>query len=135
MSRSYKMTKLPWNDPDVYAVVGPYAMDPETIRRLGNPITTNERTTWYFLHKRDKLKALCAVERTNVSLYIKNFIQVDGGNDLFFEFAKEISQEFMELKIGKLYCYVPTSILDEALKHGFKRTTPGKDWHRLVKEK
>jgi hypothetical protein len=135
MSRNYKIIQLRWNNPRVYSLIGPYAMNSSVVRRLENPITTNDKTTWLLLYESDTLKAFCAVMETYVSMHIKNFIPVDGNNSWFFEFIKIITDEFYRSGVDKLYCYVPTNILEQALNLGFKETTPGKNWHRLIKEK
>lgn len=135
MLKNYKIIQLRGNNPRVYSLIGPYAMNSSVVRRLENPITTNDKTTWVLLYESDILKAFCAVMETDVSMHIKNFIPVDGDNSWFFEFIKIITEEFNDSEADKLYCYVPTNLLEPALDLGFKETAPGKNWHRLIKEK
>ncbi|MFW5944941.1 MAG: hypothetical protein ACOCTU_06745, partial [Bacteroidota bacterium] len=127
-----EITKISWNDPELYSIIGPYAMSREVIREADNPITTDENMEWYLEYEDEKLKGFCSVEKTQSSWAIKNFYTTDHDESRKFKFIKYILDEFNDSDISKLYCLFRTSQLNEAKKHGFKEVKHGKNWHRFV---
>ncbi len=127
---------LNWNDPLVYSIIGPYAMDRKVVRELDNQITTAEGMTWFFLYDGSELKAFGSIERTNVSMSIKNLYAIDGNKHNTVEIIKHIKTKcFNESEVKKLYAYFTTEDLGLAKELGFKQTTPGKNWHKMIIEK
>lgn len=124
-----------WNDPEMYRAIAPFAMDRKVIRDVDNPITTKEGMKWFLKYKGADLIAFCAVETTNVSWTIKNFYAPDGEDSHKFEFIEVIKQDFQNAEVNKLYCFFKTDQIKKAAEYGFKETTKGKNWHRLVIEK
>ncbi len=135
MSKKCSLLRVKWNSDEIYLTVGPYAMNRSVINKMGNPISTNEKMEWIFAYSNGSLVAFCAMECTKTSIYIKNYYAIDGDQDWFFFFIENI-KEFFEVSFRtKLFCYVKTNQLEKTLKLGFKPTTPGKNWHRLIIEK
>lgn len=130
-----EIKELDWNSPELYSIIGPYAMNSSVIRELDNNITTNDKMTWYLQYKGAELQAFCSLEVTQSSMTIKNFYSPIKNEDLKFDFIEMIKKKFNDSEVNKLYCFFKTDQLQKAKKAGFKETKPGKNWHRLIIEK
>ncbi len=130
-----EIRKLAWNAPELFAAIGPYAMNRKVLKDMDSNITTTEGMIWFLKYEGKELKAFCAMELTKSSASIKYCYSADGNIAHKYDICNNIIAEFKDSELPKLYAYFRTSELNDAKEMGFKPTTPGKNWHKMLIEK
>lgn len=131
-STKQEVKKISWNDADVYRIIGPYAMNPSVLKEMDSNLTTTDKMEWLLYYVGSELKAFCSVEKSNISMTLKNFYAVDKDDSHKFYFLKSVMDDFQKSDFNKLHCFFKTEQLVEASNLGFKEIGEGKNWHRMV---
>lgn len=121
-------------DEKVFALIGPFAMNPKRIAENGNPITTSRQHKWYVVRgNEDDLIGFCSVKFADSSknMQIGNLFILQGGKKTFNYLIKRIIKDTAKDKGLGLRAYANNETINDYIKLGFEVIQPGVNWHIL----
>jgi hypothetical protein len=89
-----EIKKLDWNVPELYAIIGPYAMNRHVLKEMDSNITTTEDMVWFLKYEGTELKAFCALEYTKSSMSVKYCYTTDNDISHKYDICNHIKAEF-----------------------------------------
>lgn len=116
----------------VYFFIGPYAMNTEMIRKLGNPITTDEKSKWIIAFGDKKETGFCKLTSSPNRNKISNIVILEGEKKTFKEMIKFALSKVEKTLPTMSYANAETLPWFEEL--GFKIQKEGVQWHTVEKQ-
>jgi hypothetical protein len=102
-----RIVRLDGCSPEVYKIIGRYAMDYGVIRKRENlPIITKENYTWHVLMEGPKVKAFVGVEEILSYTKLQAFVELEANKTELRALIKEVVRTFQKTSsMNTLICF------------------------------